>query len=245
MLMALLAVSTFMIMIGPAYAWAKSPIKSDSNMKVIVEYRLVKDGILKNDNISVIVAGGKVILTGTVPTLHGRMEAAREAGKVDQGYAVVNDLTVSVPYVPNKVLAAGVLHKVEDHVFYTVFDWLTVGVKNGVVTLHGWVSEPWEVHQYEDVAAEVPGVRKIINKLKVEMTFGYLRYRAARLIYSDPLFWQYSLELNPPVHVVVNNGTVRLEGFVDSSGERGFLGDEITFRTNAVRVVNDLQVVPD
>ena len=77
------------------------------------------------------------------------------------------------------------------------------------------------------------------------MTSGYLRYRVARLIYRDPLFWQYDTELNPPVHVVVNNGTVILEGYVDSMGERGYLGSQITFRTDAINVVNNLQVVSD
>jgi osmotically-inducible protein OsmY len=59
------------------------------------------------------------------------------------------------------------------------------------------------------------------------------------------LFRPYSTELNPPVHVVVNNETVILEGFVDSTGERGFLGSQVTFRTGAFNVVNHLQVVPD
>jgi osmotically-inducible protein OsmY len=245
MLIALFTISALTIIGGPAPARANDLKKSDSSVKIFVEYRLTKAGILTNNNVNVNVADGKITLTGMVPTLHDRMEAEKQARKVDKNYPVVNDLSVSAPFKPDSILAAAVLHRVETHDFYTAFDWLTVGVNNGVVTLHGWVSDPWEVHQYEAEAAKVPGVRKIVNNLRVEMTSGYLRYRVERLIYDDPLFWQYSQELNPPVHVVVNDGTVILEGYVDSMGERGFLASQVTFRTDAIRVVNHLQVVSD
>ncbi len=231
--------------IGPASARAGESKNSDSNIRIFVEYRLAKDGIIRHNNIDVAVSNGKITLDGTVPTLHDKIQAAKDAKKVGKSLAVVNDLEVAAPFVPDSVLAAAVLHKVENHAYYTVFDWLTVGVNNGVVTLHGWVDEPWDVDQYAREVARVPGVTKIINKLKVEMSFGYLRYRVARMIYRDPFFWQYAMELNPPVHVVVNNGTVILEGYVDSSGQRGYLGDEVTFHTDAVNVVNHLQVVQD
>lgn len=244
-LVALLTAGAPVIMGGPVPAWGKNRKQSDGNVRIYVEYRLAKDGLLKDNNIRVGVANGKITLTGTVPTLHARADAAAEARKVERSFAVVDDLTVPAPFVSDSVLAADVLHRVEDHTFYTVFDWLTVGVNKGVVTLHGWVNDPWEVREYASEASKVPGVTRIINKLKPETNFGYLRYRVARLIYGDPLFWQYDTELNPPVHVVVNDGTVILEGYVDSSGEKGFLATEVIFRTDAVRVVNNLQVVSD
>ncbi len=244
-LVAFLTVGAPAILGGPVPAWAKDRKMSDNNVAVQVEHRLAKDEVFKNSDIHVGFANEQIALTGTVPTLYARKQAAVEARKAEKSYAVVNDLAVSTSYVPDKVLAARVLHKVQNHSFYTVFDWLTVGVNNGEVTLHGWVSDPWEVHQYATEASKVRGVTKIVNRLKPEMNFGYLRYRVARLIYNDPLFWQYAMELNPPIHVVVNNGTVILEGFVDSSGEKGLLGSEVTFRTDAITVVNNLQVVSD
>lgn len=233
------------ILFSPAIARAGGHTKSNGNVKIFVEYKLAKDGILKGNNIDVAVSHGRIILDGTVATLHAKMKAAKEAGKIAKSYTVVNNLDVSAPFVPDSALAADVLHKVENKAFYTVFDWLTVGVNNGVVTLHGWVDEPWEVHQYAKEASMVTGVTRIVNDLRVEMSMGYLRYRVARMIYRDPFFWQYAMDLNPPVHVVVNNGTVILEGYVDSAGQRGYLGSEVTFRTDAVNVVNNLQVVRD
>ncbi len=245
LLAVVLAVSTLAMISGPLPARAENKRRPDGTIRIFVEYKLAKDGILTNDNIKVGVADGKITLTGTVPTLHDRMEAEKEARDVDDSYAVVNDLSVSAPYRPDSALAAAVLKRVENHVFYTVFDWLTVGVRNGVVTLHGWVDNPWDVGQYESEASRVPGVRKIVNDLKTEMSFGYLRYRVARLIYDDPMFWQYGLELNPPIHVIVDNDRVILEGYVDSMGERGYLASQVRFRTDAISVVNNLQVVSD
>ncbi len=242
---ALLTMSALIVTSNPLPARAENKKKPDSTVRIFVEYKLAKDGILTNDNIKVGVANGKITLAGTVPTLHDRIKAEKDARNVDDSYAVLNNLSVSAPRRPDSVLAAAVLKQVENHVFYTVFDWLTVGVKNGVVTLHGWVDNPWEVGQYESEAARVPGVTRIVNDLKREITFGYLRYRVARLIYDDPMFWQYSMELNPPIHVIVNNDKVMLEGYVDSQGERGYLASQVRFRTDAIGVVNNLQVVSD
>jgi hypothetical protein len=38
--------------------------------------------------------------------------------------------------------------------------------------------------------------------------------------YRDPLFWNYAIQVNPPVHVVVDNGHVTLTGVVNSEVER-------------------------
>lgn len=242
---ALLTMSALIVISNPLPARAEDKKKSDSTVRIFVEYKLAKDGILTKDNINVSVANRTITLTGSVPTLHDRTEAAKEAHDVCDDYQVVNDLSVTAPQVPDKALAAAVLKRVENHVFYTVFDYLTVGADHGTVTLHGWVDNPWEVNQYASEAAHVPGVTKVVNRLKLEMNFGYLRYRVARLIYDDPLFWQYSMELNPPIHVIVNNDKVILEGYVNSMGERGYLASQVRFRTDAIGVVNNLQVVSD
>ncbi len=230
---------------GPVPARANQSGKPDSIVRIYVEYRLAKDGILKNNNLHVNVAHGKITLTGTVLTLHDRSEAAKEAAEVADSYSVVNDLSVSTPEVPDTALARAVLKRVENHVFYTVFDWLKVSAKNGVVTLHGWVDNPWNVRFYADEAARVPGVKRIVNKLKVAVSLGYSKFRAARLIYSDPMYWGYSLEFNPPIHIIANRGTLILEGNVGSKAERAYLDDLLTFRTDAINVVNHLQISAD
>lgn len=242
---ALLTLTLLAFMSDPGAALAGKRKKSDSTVKIFVQYKLAKSGILDNGNVNVHVAANTITLTGTVPTLHDRIEAAKEAAGVDYSYKIVDDLKVASPNVADSGLAKAVYKRVVNHSFYTVFDWLTVSANNGVVTLKGWVDNPWEVHDYASEASKVPGVERIVNNLKVEFAQGYTRYRAARLIYDSPRYWGYSLEMNPPVHVVSNDGTLIIEGSVDSKAERGYLADLVTFRTNAIKVVDNLQVHPN
>ncbi len=239
---ALLTLTMLALMSNPVAAMARNGKKSESTVKIFVQYKLAKSGILNNGNVDVNVSAHAITLTGTVPTLHDRAEAAKEAGTVDDSYKIVDNLKVETPSVPDSLLAKAVYKRVVNHSFYTVFDWLTVGAKNGVVTLNGWVNNPWEVHDYASEASKVRGVKRIVNNLKVEFAQSYVRYRAVKLIYNTPKYWGYSLEMNPPIHVVSNNGTLIIEGKVDSRAERGYLENLVTFRTNAIKVVDNLQV---
>lgn len=242
---ALLTLTLLAFLGNPVVALAANRKKSDSTVKIFVQYKLAKSGILDNGNVNVNVAANTITLTGSVPTIHDRTEAAREAGSVDDSYKIVDDLKVATPNVADGVLAKAVYKRVVNHSFYSVFDWLTVSAKNGIVTLNGWVNNPWEVNDYASEASKVPGVRQIVNNLKVEFAQGYARYRAIRLIYDSPRYWGYSLQMNPPIHVVSNDGTLIIEGNVDSKAERGYLADLVTFRTNAIRVVDNLQIYPN
>jgi hyperosmotically inducible protein len=47
-----------------------------------------------------------------------------------------------------------------------------------------------------------------------------LRLRIARAIYGNPTFWHYASMANPPIHIVVEQGRVKLEGTVNSHVER-------------------------
>jgi osmotically-inducible protein OsmY len=47
-----------------------------------------------------------------------------------------------------------------------------------------------------------------------------IRHSAAVRIYNDPLFWNYAIQMNPPIHIVVKHGRVTLNGAVTSEVER-------------------------
>jgi osmotically-inducible protein OsmY len=47
-----------------------------------------------------------------------------------------------------------------------------------------------------------------------------LRYTIAVRIYNDPLFWNYAIQVDPPIHVIVRHGRVTLTGVVLSEVER-------------------------
>ena len=53
---------------------------------------------------------------------------------------------------------------VNDYAQFTVFDDVSVGVENGIVTLNGKVTMPYKRNEIEKRAAAVDGVREINNR---------------------------------------------------------------------------------
>ena len=213
-----------------------------SNLKITVQYKLVKANLLKNDNINVEVNDNSIILTGTVPTLYDKGKAEQVAQSVDENYAVINKLMVENKAVEDSTLTKEILQKIHSNIFYGVFDWLTVSADNGIVTLGGWVHLPWLKHQFESEVEKVPGVMSVVNKVQNTFGPGELGYRAARLIYNDPMFWGQQYSSNPPIHIIVNNGSVFLFGTVNASVEKSWAENVIRFQTDAISVENDLKV---
>jgi hyperosmotically inducible protein len=73
----------------------------------------------------------------------------------------------------------------------------------------------------------VPGVTSLSNELKVlplSPMDDRLRQQVARAIYRDPVLSGYSLQPVPPIHIVVNNGHVTLEGVVRTDMEKNVAG---------------------
>ncbi|MCL5268207.1 MAG: BON domain-containing protein [Bacteroidetes bacterium] len=245
LMIALSTLGAIILMSCSLPAFAQSPKKSDHTVKIYVEYKLTKDGLMTDHNIHVAVSNAKITLTGTVSTLYDVTLAGKDAKNVENNYTIVNELTALVSQRSDSVIVRDVMHRIETHDFYTVFDWVTAHAKNGVVTLRGWVNAPWYVRQYQAQAERVIGVRKVVNDLKTAIGSDFLKYRAYQLIYSDPFYQDYALEMNPPIHVIVNGASLILEGKVNTSGERGYLADLMRFRTDAPMVVDNLQVSPD
>ena len=73
------------------------------------------------------------------------------------------------------------------------------------------------------LASRVAGVQGVADKIDVLPVSGFddsLRYTIAVRIYNDPLFWNYAIQVDPPIHVIVRHGRVTLTGVVLSDVER-------------------------
>jgi hyperosmotically inducible protein len=126
---------------------------------------------------------------------------------------------------PNKDvrIAHEVVASVNDYAQFTVFDDVSVGVENGIVTLNGRVTMPYKRNEIEKRAAAIDGVREISNRisvLPVSLLDDDLRNQIARSIYGHSNFWDYAIMRNPPIHIVVERGHVTLTGVVRSNIDR-------------------------
>jgi hyperosmotically inducible protein len=113
--------------------------------------------------------------------------------------------------------------KLSRYVFYSIFDDVQGTIRNGVVTLTGHVTAPYKASDIAKLVTQVSGVREVDNKIEtlpVSMFDDELRVGIARAIYRDPMFWNYAIQANPPIHIVVNHGHVTLTGVVNSDVDR-------------------------
>ena len=69
----------------------------------------------------------------------------------------------------------------------------------------------------------MPGVTSVTNEVEVLPTSFFddeLRLRVARAIYRDPVLSRYAIQAVPPIHIIVKNGNVTLEGVVDNESDK-------------------------
>jgi hyperosmotically inducible periplasmic protein len=128
--------------------------------------------------------------------------------------------------------------------YYSIFDDLAFQVTpDGVVTLEGACppDPPWDIKSdAENVVKRTPGVTKVINQIKVlpmsDMDW-QIRRTEAKVIYGDAdIGMRYGNQALPPIHIIVDNGHVTLEGVVDNQF------DDTLIRTRANTVPNVFSV---
>jgi osmotically-inducible protein OsmY len=123
----------------------------------------------------------------------------------------------------DRLIADRIGEQVRRYVFYTIFDDVQGRVENGLVTLSGKVTAPYKAKAIGEFVKRIPGVREVDNKIEtlpVSMFDDELRAQIATSIYRDPAFWNYAIQVNPPIHVIVDHGHVTLTGVVGSEVER-------------------------
>ena len=124
-------------------------------------------------------------------------------------------------------IAGKITHEVRMYPRYTIWDNVAVRVREGEVELTGQVSQPFKKADLGRLAQRVPGVRSVTNQLEVLPTSFFddrLRLQIARAIYRDPVLSRYAIQAIPPIHIIVDNGRVTLEGVVSTDMEKNVAG---------------------
>ncbi len=130
-------------------AFAQSARTTDATVQEEVERRLTEQGLIEDNAIDVSVDDLIVFLDGSVQNLLQKRQATEAAMKADGASHVMNHLGVSRGNGTDQQIADQVGRKIRTHPFYDIYDWIAGDVNDGVVTLTGWVREPWRKRQYE------------------------------------------------------------------------------------------------
>ena len=108
-----------------------------------------------------------------------------------------------------------VRHELVTLPYYSVFDNFTYQVDGSTVVLEGQVTRPTLKSGAERVVGRVEGVHDVVNKIEVlplSSSDDQIRWAVFRAIYQDSALSRYALQAVPPIHIVVRNGQVTLEG---------------------------------
>ena len=106
---------------------------------------------------------------------------------------------------------------------YTVFDSLAFEVNGSTVRLTGKVTQDELKTSAEAAVKQLPGVRRVVNDIEVlpsSPVDDQIRMAAFRAIYADPAFRDYGSRAVAPVHILVSNNCLTLEGTVQRDSDR-------------------------
>jgi hyperosmotically inducible protein len=129
--------------------------------------------------------------------------------------------------------------------YYGVFDNLAYLVDGSTVTLLGQVTQPTLKSDAEKAVKGIEGVDRVNNQLQVlplSPMDDQIRRAEYRAIYGQTGLDRYALQAIPPIHIIVNNGHVTLEGVVANQTDKDLAGVRANGVSGVFSVTNNLRV---
>ncbi len=194
------------------------------------------------------VSDGLVTLTGTVDVYSDKEAADQKAHQRKNVKAVQNMIEVVGPPLDDVQLRDKLAEKLAyDRVGYgtTAFNALTIGVKDGVVTLGGVAYGPTDKDSALSLVANYPGVKDVIDNIEVAPVSpndDRIRLAEARAIYGSPQLNKYAMDPAKPIRITVVNGNVTLSGVVDTQADKDVANIKANGVSGVFKVINNLQV---
>jgi osmotically-inducible protein OsmY len=199
-------------------------------------------------DVRVFASNGVVTLDGTVNLYADKEAAEKKALHAKKGIAIRNVIRVAGIQISDEELQAKLLKKLQyDRVGYgtTTFNAISVGVRDGVVTLGGHAYSPTDKSPALSVASYMPGVQDVIDEIEVDPVSPMddrIRLHVARLVYGYPALMKYSIDPGRPIRISVQNGHVTLYGVVDSKADSDIANIRANGAQSVFSVTNELQV---
>jgi osmotically-inducible protein OsmY len=198
-------------------------------------------------NVHAAVEDGIVTLTGTVDVYQQKLDAAKQARKVEHAAGVRNLISVAGPSVSDQQLQAKLNEKLwYDRIGYdNLFNYFTLAVNDGVVTIGGQTYNDVGRDSALAIVQRMPGVKDVIDNVStspVSLFDDQIRVRTARAIYRDPVLSRYGIDPARPIRIIVDNGHVGLYGTVATPMDKQVAGIRASQIFGAFSVENHLIV---
>jgi hyperosmotically inducible periplasmic protein len=130
--------------------------------------------------------------------------------------------------------------------YYSVFDTLFFAVDNSnTVTLQGEVMRPILKSDAEAAVRGIQGIGRVVNNIEVLPVSPFddrIRIAMYRAIFSRPGFEKYAIQTQSPIRIIVKNGNVTLEGFVDNSLDKQLAETAARLVPGVFSVTNNLSI---
>lgn len=146
---------------------------------------------------------------------------------------------------PASTLAREIHHQLAVLPFYSAFDFITFTLDGNKVTLTGQVLRHTLKDSAEAAVKELEGVDIVVNQIEVlpsSPSDDDLRRAIYRALYEDSTLARYAIQNVPPIHVIVKNGAVTLEGSVESLADKNLSSSRAGSVPLVSRVKNNLVV---
>ncbi len=214
--------AALMLALAAQVGFAKKQADSPAQITVKIEDKLYHAQVFKHGNVQVSVDNGVATLSGTVDSVGYKTDAERAARKVD-GVTVVDNIRVYADDVTPRQIAEKARKDIVTYYAYTIFDNVNLQLQDGRLMVTGQVTQPFKKSDIANFLAHIKGVAELDDNLEVLPTSQFddrLRLAVARAIYRDPFFVHYGDQALPPIHIIVKNGNVTLEGVVANQLDR-------------------------
>jgi hyperosmotically inducible protein len=197
--------------------------KSDAQTLAAIQDKIFHTNVFAHGQVSATFENGVATLQGTVDNLGSKMDAERAARKVKGVSRVVNNIAVRADDFTPAQMVEEARKQVATYYAYGIFDNVQLEVRGDTLIVSGQVSQPFKKNDLGNILMRVKGVAKLENDLEVlpvSRNDDRLRAQVARAIYGSSSLGTYSNRPVPPIHIIVKNGHVTLEGAVASEMDK-------------------------
>ena len=239
-----LALGVLSLVLGAGLCWAAPPT-TDTQATDSIQSRLDHAKLEKHGEVRFEYAAGVATLTGTVDNLGSKLDAEAAARKSKGVKQVVDNIQVRAEGVDDQQILEQARHQIVMYFAYGIFDNVELAAHSGTLTVSGQVTQPFKKTDMGKILERVKGVAALQNNLEVLPLSNFddrLRLQVARAIYGDPFFLNYANQALPPIHIIVKNGNVTLEGVVANTMDKTKANMDALHAGLSFSVVNNLRV---